>query len=155
MIDPELRQLYQEIILDHGKHPRNFGPLDPHSHKAMGNNPLCGDQLAVFAQVDGDGRIEGVNFQGRGCAISTASASMMTEILEGKTTADAEALFQAFHHLCTVDDDVSVPEHLEEDFERLQVLAGVRDFPMRVKCATLGWHTLDSALKGKDEISTE
>jgi nitrogen fixation NifU-like protein len=158
MLD-ELRELYQEVILDHGKNPRNFRKPDLVSHEAAGKNPLCGDQLVVFADVDGDGRIADVSFLGKGCAISVASASMMTEIVKGKTVEQAKALFKSFHRMCTEDGhamsggDDSADD--DEDVERLQALSGVRQFPVRVKCATLAWHTLDAALDGANEISTE
>lgn len=154
MLD-ELRELYQEVILDHGKHPRNFGALEGSNHMAHGHNPMCGDTLIVYLKVGQDGVIEDVTFKGQGCAISVASASMMTDILKGKTVEEAETLFHAFHEMCTRD-DAPLPEGVDEDaVERLQVLSGVREFPVRVKCATLAWHTMDAAVHGKEEISTE
>ena len=150
----ELRELYQEVILDHNKNPRNFGALDPCDHKADGNNPLCGDILTVYLIVD-DGKVADLRFEGKGCAISVASASMMTELVKGKTVDEAEKLFDAFHHLCTDADLPDVPEGLEDDMDTLQVLSGVREFPMRVKCATLAWHTMHAALAGESEVSTE
>ncbi|MFI4987767.1 MAG: Fe-S cluster assembly sulfur transfer protein SufU [Alphaproteobacteria bacterium] len=151
----DLRELYQEVILDHGKHPRNFRHPADANCEARGYNPLCGDQLTVYLKRDADGVIRDAAFEGRGCAISTASASMMTEVLRGKSAAQVKALFAAFHHLCTVGDGDAVPPELAEDAEKLQVLAGVRQFPMRVKCATLAWHTMNAALSGKHEVSTE
>ena len=152
----ELRDLYQEVILDHGKNPRNFRHPDDANREAVGSNPMCGDQLVIYLKVGADGLVEDVAFQGKGCAISMASASMMTEIVKGKTEAQAHALFEAFHHMCAgEDDEVSVPEGLEDDFDRLQVMAGVREFPVRVKCATLAWHTMEAARAGEHEISTE
>jgi len=151
----ELRDLYQEVILDHGKHPRNFRHPADSNCQAHGHNPLCGDTLTVYLKLDDGHVIRDVAFEGRGCAISTASASMMTEILKGKTEAQAKAIFDAFHHLCTEGDDVSIPPELEEEADRLRVLSGVRQFPMRVKCATLAWHTLNAAIAGKPEVSTE
>lgn len=151
----ELRELYQEVILDHGKHPRNLRHPPDANCEAHGHNPLCGDQLTVYLKLDNRGTIEDAAFEGRGCAISTASASMMTEILKGKTEAEAKAIFAAFHHLCTEGDDVTIPAELEEEADKLRVLAGVRQFPMRVKCATLAWHTMNAAMAGKPEISTE
>jgi nitrogen fixation NifU-like protein len=151
----ELRELYQDVILDHGKKPRNFGDLPGYNHLAQGHNPMCGDTLVVYLKVGDDGVIEDVSFKGKGCAISVASASMMTEILKGKPVDEAETLFHAFHDLCTKDDP-QVPEGVDEEaLERLQVLSGVREFPVRVKCATLAWHTLEAAVHGNDEISTE
>jgi len=147
----DLRDLYQEIILDHGRTPRNFGPLDGANRNSEGHNPLCGDHIEVHATVDKDGRIQDVTFEGHGCAISTASASMMTDAVKGKTVAEAKELFEHFHDLVTKDDVLP-----EEDMDKLMVLAGVREFPMRVKCATLAWHTLNAALQNEDEpVSTE
>ncbi|MEQ9642362.1 MAG: SUF system NifU family Fe-S cluster assembly protein [Alphaproteobacteria bacterium] len=156
MIDEGLRELYQEVILDHGKNPRNHRhPEDANAH-ANGTNPLCGDRLTVFLKLGPDGRIEDAAFQGRGCAISQASASLMTEIVRGRTEAEADALFDKFHRLCTDDDYVPAPDDVDEEaMERLQVLSGVRAFPTRVKCATLAWHTLNAALHGSKEVSTE
>ena len=147
-----LRELYQEVILDHSKTPRNFREIDNTEHQAKGYNPLCGDKVTVFVTVE-DGRLQDVGFQGAGCAISTASASMMTESLKGKTLEEAEALFGQFHGLVT--------GKLEsgdgtEDLGKLAVFAGVQQFPIRVKCATLAWHTLRAALdKTEEAVSTE
>ena len=147
----ELRELYQEVILDHSKHPRNFREPQKISHRAKGHNPLCGDRLELFLDIE-DGVIEDLGFQGAGCAISTASASMMTEILKGKTTEDAEKIFTAFHDLVT-GSEAPVDEEL---LDKLAVFGGVRDYPVRVKCATLAWHTLKAALTQEEEaISTE
>lgn len=151
----ELRELYQEVILDHGRHPRNFGALEGCNRTAHGYNPMCGDTLVIYLRVDGDGTIEDVTFKGKGCAISVASASMMTEILKGRTVEEAERLFNAFHDMCTKDDAEAPADVDGEALERLEVLSGVREFPVRVKCATLAWHTMDAAVQGKDEISTE
>ena len=154
MLD-ELRELYQEVILDHGKSPRNFRALENASHSAAGNNPMCGDALVLYLAVDESGLIHDVSFQGKGCAISVSSASMMTEILKGNTVEQAKVLFDIFHKMCT-EDDYLPPDDADEDvLERLGVLAGVKTFPMRVKCATLAWHTMDAALHGNQEISTE
>ena len=154
MLD-DLRELYQEVILDHGKRPRNFRHPDDANREAHGNNPLCGDRLVVFLKVDDKGVIQDAAFEGRGCAISTASASMMTEMLKGKTADQAHRLFEAFHQLCTSDDPGEVPADLADDLEKLQVLSGVRQFPMRVKCATLAWHTMNAAMAGDGAVSTE
>ena len=151
----DLRELYQEVILDHGKHPRNFRRPADANCEARGYNPLCGDQFTVYLRLDDRGVIRDAAFEGRGCAISTASASMMTELLKGKTEAEAKALFDAFHHLCTEGDGAAVPAELEEEVDRLRVLSGVRQFPMRVKCATLAWHAMNAAIAGKGEVSTE
>ena len=149
----ELRELYQEVILDHSKKPRNFREIENTGHQAKGHNPLCGDKVAVFVSVK-DGRIEDVGFQGAGCAISTASASMMTESLKGKSLEEAEALFGKFHDLVTGN---VASQGKTEDLGKLAVFAGVQEFPIRVKCATLAWHTLRAALdKTEDEaVSTE
>lgn len=144
----DLRELYQEVILDHGKRPRNFRALPAANRAAKGDNPLCGDRIEVFVRLGADGRIADAAFQGRGCAISQASASLMTELVRGKTEAEARALFDAFHGLCTSDDPAPPPPALADDFERLTVMSGVRHYPMRVKCATLAWHTLTAALDG-------
>jgi nitrogen fixation NifU-like protein len=145
MID--LRDLYQDIILDHGQKPRNFRPQDHASHVAQGHNPLCGDRVTVYLTVEGD-HIKDVSFVGRGCAISTASSSLMTEVLKGKSLAEADALFKAFHATVTGAETVpDMAEALEEDFDRLAPLAGVKTYPARVKCATLAWHAFEAALK--------
>jgi nitrogen fixation protein NifU and related proteins len=142
----DLRELYQDIILDHGRHPRNFHALDKPTHLARGHNPLCGDRVTVYLAVEGD-RIADVSFEGRGCAISTASSSLMTEVLKGKSIADARKLFAQFHARVTGDAAGEAPESLEEDIERLEPLTGVRAYPVRVKCATLPWHAFEAALK--------
>jgi nitrogen fixation protein NifU and related proteins len=141
----DLRELYQDIILDHGRHPRNFHRLPGASHFAHGHNPLCGDKVTVYLNLEGD-RIADVSFEGRGCAISTASASLMTEIIKGKTLAEAEALFKSFHAKVTGADPVALPSELEDDEERLEPLTGVRTYPARVKCATLPWHAFEAAV---------
>ena len=146
----ELRDLYQEVILDHNRRPRNFGSLPAANRQAEGHNPLCGDKVTVFLDVE-DGRIADVSFQGSGCAISTASASLMTEALKGRTVAAARELFQDFHDLVTTGAGEDSP-----DLGKLAVFSGVREFPMRVKCATLAWHTLLAALEEKHQpVSTE
>lgn len=146
----DLRDLYQEVIFDHYKKPRNFHALAAANHIAHGHNRLCGDQLTVYLQVDGD-VISDVAFEGNGCAISTASASLMTDALKGKTVAEAAQLFEQFHSLVTQDGAEPGPE-----LGKLEVLAGVREFPARVKCATLAWHTMQAALKDKAApVSTE
>ena len=152
MLD-DLRELYQEVILDHGKTPRNFRKPDNANCEATGNNPLCGDRLVVYLSVDENDIVKDAAFRGNGCAISIASASMMTQIVLGKTKAETEALYNRFHEMCTTDGEVDFSD--DEDIEKLLVLSGVRQFPVRVKCATLAWHTMDAALKGETEISTE
>lgn len=147
----DLRELYQEVILDHSKRPRNFGELLEANRKAKGHNPLCGDRVDLFLTVE-DGRIKDIRFKGAGCAISTASASMMTERLKGATVGEAQELFEQFHDLVTG----KSPGGPDPDLGKLEVFSGVKEFPARVKCATMVWHTLRSALEQKDEtISTE
>jgi nitrogen fixation NifU-like protein len=153
----DLRDLYQDIILDHARHPRNFRSLPDPSHFAYGHNPLCGDKVTVFMKIEDD-HIATVSFAGSGCAISTASASLMTEILMGKSLAQAEALFSAFHARVTTGETMSVAPELEDDTDRLEPLIGVRAYPARVKCATLAWHAFDAAVKGGavgDIVKTE
>ena len=148
---PELRDLYQEVILEHSKAPRNYRQLAEASQKAEGFNPLCGDHFTVFLDMDGDS-IRDIAFQGSGCAISKASASMMTQALKGKTRADAQKLFDKFHKLVTTGE----ANGDRNDLGKLAVFSGVSEFPVRVKCATLAWHTLQAALEGKQEpVSTE
>ncbi len=151
----ERRELYQEVILDHGRNPRNFGHPDQCNCKAEGDNPLCGDQLTVYLKLGDDNLVEEAAFEGRGCAISMASASMMTELVKGKTAQAAEALFDKFHHLVTDPDVDLLAAADDEDLEKLIVLSGVRQFPMRVKCATLAWHTMTAAIEGKATVTTE
>jgi nitrogen fixation NifU-like protein len=148
----ELRDLYQEVILDHNKKPRNFGVLEGATHEADGHNPLCGDELHVSLVLDGD-RVSDVRFEGSGCAISTASASLMTESVKGRTRQEAERLFEGFHELLT--GDPSRLERASASLGKLAVFEGVREFPVRVKCATLSWHTLRAALEGGDSATTE
>jgi nitrogen fixation NifU-like protein len=146
----DLRDLYQEVIFDHNRNPRNFREMDNADREVEGFNPLCGDRLTLFLKMDGDIILD-ASFQGSGCAISTASVSLMTEIVKGKTEAEAEALFKQFHEMTTGKEDVDL-----EAIGKLAVLAGVREYPARVKCATLAWHTLDAALKNEENsISTE
>jgi nitrogen fixation NifU-like protein len=138
----DLTELYQEVILDHNKRPRNFGVLPDATHRALGHNPLCGDKLTLYLQIDGD-RIAGVSFEGSGCAISKASASLMTDAVKGQSIDDVTAMFDAFHKMVTTPIDEPVDE---SKVGKLAVLAGVREFPARVKCASLAWHTLKAAL---------
>ncbi len=148
----ELSELYQEIILDHNRSPRNFRILEDADSQAIGHNPLCGDQITVYIRMDGD-RIRDVAFQGAGCAISKASASLMTEAVKGKTLAEAEDLFRDFHHMVT-DSPESLPDI--ERMGKLAAFAGVCEFPARVKCASLAWHTLIAAIKRERQpVSTE
>jgi nitrogen fixation protein NifU and related proteins len=152
----DLRELYQDIILDHGRHPRNFRAIADATHTAQGYNPLCGDRVTIFLTLDGD-HIADVAFQGRGCAISTAAASLMTEVLKGKTIAEAQELFAHFHARVTGGEDNPLPEPLAEEMERLEPLTGVKAYPARVKCATLSWHAFEAALKGAGDapVKTE
>jgi nitrogen fixation protein NifU and related proteins len=142
----DLRELYQDIILDHGRHPRNFRAIEHPTHSAKGHNPLCGDRVTVYLTLDGD-KIADVSFEGRGCAISTASSSLMTEVIKGKTLAEAQTLFAQFHAKVTGGEVHELPETLEDDGERLEPLTGVKAYPARVKCATLPWHAFEAALK--------
>jgi len=148
-MNPELRALYQEMILDHGRRPRHFGVPERYTHKQEAFNPLCGDRLTLYATVE-NGTVKDVHFEGKGCAISVASASMMCEEVDGKSCVDAEDLFGRFHNLVTGQANAG-------GMGRLEILAGVKDFPARVKCATLAWHTLDHMLKGDagEAVSTE
>lgn len=146
MSSADLRDLYQQVIMDHNKKPRNFHEMDDANHLAHGNNPLCGDALVVFVKLDGD-VIEDVSFQGSGCAISVASASLMTEALKGKTIAEADHIYQQVHKQMT-----------GEEFDptalgKLEVLGGVKEFPARVKCATLSWHTMHTAMDNDHDVS--
>lgn len=146
-----LRELYQEVIIDHGKRPRNFGALEGANHIKEGFNPLCGDKLTLYI-LEKNNIVENLKFEGCGCAISVASASLMTEMLKGKTRAEVDGIFNDFHLLVTEGHNVE----LEERLEKLAVLAGVAEFPARVKCATLAWHTLKAALADDPtSISTE
>ena len=144
----ELGDLYQEMILEHYKSPRNFGILEDATRAAHGDNPLCGDKIAVTLKMKGDS-VEDIRFKGSGCAISTASASLMTEAVKGKTKGQVEALFERFHKMVTGAGPA-------EGLDKLQVFSGVSEFPVRVKCASLAWHTVKAALEGKkDPVSTE
>jgi len=155
----ELRELYQEVILEHSKHPRNYREMATASRKVEGFNPLCGDHFTVYLDLK-DGAINDISFQGTGCAISKASASMMTQTLKGKSASEAEAMFAKFHDLVTGRAEKATGEGAgatrEESLGKLAVFSGVSEFPLRVKCATLAWHALRAALEGKEEaVSTE
>ncbi|HEY6971622.1 MAG TPA: SUF system NifU family Fe-S cluster assembly protein [Candidatus Angelobacter sp.] len=147
----DLRELYQEVILEHSKTPRNYRALAEANHKAEGYNPLCGDHFTVYLDVEEDGKIRDIAFQGSGCAISKASASMMTQSIKGKSREEAEQLFDRFHKLVTGQLHANGDQ---PDLGKLSVFAGVSEFPMRVKCATLAWHTLRAALEGKLETAS-
>jgi nitrogen fixation NifU-like protein len=151
---PELRDLYQEVILEHSKAPRNYKEPAGTNHKAEGYNPLCGDRFTVYLEMDGDA-IRDIGFQGAGCAISKASASMMTQSVKGKTRTEAHRIFEQFHELVTGHSHDGGSED-QAALGKLAVFSGVSEFPVRVKCATLAWHTLEAALEGQQEkVSTE
>jgi len=145
-----LRDLYQQVIVDHNKSPRNFGKLEDANREADGYNPLCGDKLHVYLKVGDNNMIEDVRFEGEGCAISVASASLMTEAMKGKNVEEFKSLFDGFQHMVTSD---LAEEPDEEGLGKLAVLAGVREFPSRIKCAVLCWHTMKSAIDGGDKVA--
>jgi nitrogen fixation NifU-like protein len=147
----ELNELYQQVILDHNKKPRNFRKLENANHTAEGYNPLCGDQLTIYVNVAGDA-VQEIAFEGSGCAISKAAASMMTQAVKGKTREQAETLFREFHSMVIGELDAEIDEN---SLGNLKIFAGVRDFPVRVKCATLPWHTMQAALNKQERVSTE
>jgi len=147
----ELSELYQQVILDHNKKPRNFRKLETANHSAEGFNPLCGDQLTIYLNLEGD-MVKEVGFEGSGCAISKAAASMMTQAVKGKSKEEAESLFQEFHSMVTGELNEETDEN---SLGNLKIFAGVREFPVRVKCATLAWHTLHAALNKEAQVSTE
>ncbi len=152
MLD-QIRDLYQEVVFDHNRNPRNFRVMEDANRKIEGFNPLCGDKITLYVKVNDEGVIEDLSFQGSGCAISTASASLMTEIVKGQTEEEAQHLFDIFHRITTGKNEEAV--NLEE-IGKLAVLAGVRAYPARVKCATLAWHSLQAALKNEaNTVSTE
>jgi len=152
----DLKQLYQDIILEHGKSPRNLGKCEGYSHDAKGYNPLCGDKVHVYLKLSKGKKVEGLTFEGDGCAISLASASLMTELVKGKSFEEAKEIMNAFLDMIKNTSEIQ-SNHLDEDQKtKLMSLSGVKQFPMRVKCATLSWHTLVSAMKGKkEEVNTE
>ena len=152
----DLKQLYQDIILEHGKSPRNLGKCEGYSHEAKGYNPLCGDKVHVYLKLDNGKKIKSLTFEGEGCAISLASASIMTESVKGKSFEEAKEIMDAFLNMIKNTSEIQ-SNHLDEDEKtKLMSLSGVKQFPMRVKCATLSWHTLNSAIKGKkEEVNTE
>lgn len=147
----ELSDLYQEVILEHNKNPRNFREIEGADREADGKNPLCGDALRVYVALDGD-TITDVAFKGSGCAISKASASMMTQAVKGKTKEDAEEIFEEFHRMVTGGLDIETDDN---NLGKLKIFAGVLEFPARVKCASLSWHTLHAALQGEEAVTTE
>jgi nitrogen fixation protein NifU and related proteins len=147
----ELSELYQQVILDHNKKPRNFRKLESANHTAEGYNPLCGDQLTIYLNLEND-LVKEVGFEGSGCAISKAAASMMTQAVKGKSKEQAENLFKEFHSMVMGELD---EENQENNLGNLKIFAGVREFPVRVKCATLPWHTMHAALNKEEQVSTE
>ena len=152
----DLKQLYQDIILEHGKSPRNLGKCEGYSHEAKGYNPLCGDKVHVYLKLDNEKKVEGLTFEGDGCAISLASASIMTELVKGKSYEEAKEIMNAFLNMVKNTSEIQT-NHLDKNQKtKLMSLSGVKQFPMRVKCATLSWHTLASAMEGrKREVNTE
>ena len=152
----DLKQLYQDIILEHGKSPRNLGKCEGYSHEAKGYNPLCGDKVHVYLKSDNEKKVESLTFEGEGCAISLASASIMTELIKGKSFEETKEIMDAFLNMIKNTSEIR-SNHLDEDQKtKLMSLSGVKQFPMRVKCATLSWHTLVSAIEGKKkEVNTE
>lgn len=151
----DLRELYQETILEHGKNPRNRCTPPGANRQAMGRNPACGDAFVIYLTVDDDNVVRDAGFNGEGCAISMASASMMTEIVKGKTLEEAQKLFETFQGMATGDDEVPTDGVDDDDLDHMQALSGVRQFPIRVKCATLAWHTMQAAANGKSSATTE
>jgi SUF system FeS assembly protein, NifU family len=147
----ELSELYQQVILDHNKKPRNFRKIEAPTHTAEGHNPLCGDQLTIYLDIENDD-LRDVSFEGSGCAISKAAASMMTQAVKGKTRQQVEELFKQFHEMVTGESDETEPD---ASLGNLRIFEGVREFPVRVKCATLPWHTLHAALNKREVVSTE
>ena len=141
-----LDELYQKVILNHNKNPSNYGVLDKHTYMAEGRNPLCGDQLTVYLNLNSDNTIEDISFEAKGCAISVASASIMSEVVKGKSIDEVDSLFEYFHRLCT-GEETENPVYQSDDIEKLKVLSGVKKFPSRIKCATLSWQAVQSALK--------
>ena len=152
----ELKQLYQDIILEHGKSPRNLGKCEGYSHEAKGYNPLCGDKVHVYLKSDNEKKVDSLTFEGEGCAISLASASIMTELIKGKSFEETKEIMDAFLNMIKNTSEIQ-SNHLDEDQKtKLMSLSGVKQFPMRVKCATLSWHTLISAMEDKkEEVNTE
>lgn len=148
-MNPELRELYQSVIIDHGKNPRHFKAIEGYTHKLEGYNPLCGDRLTLFLKVKDD-LIQEVGFTGTGCAISMASSSLMSEAIKGKSVQEAESLYRRFHNMLTSKE----PQTENEGIDKLAVLGGVKEFPTRIKCATLAWHTLKHALQNSEQLVT-
>ena len=152
----DLKELYQDIILEHGKSPRNFGKCKKYTHEAKGNNPLCGDQVQVFLKLNNEKKVEDISFEGKGCAISIASTSIMTELVKGKNIETAKKIVVDFLNMIKNTQEIK-SDYLDDDQKiKIMSLSGVKQYPMRVKCATLAWHTLSSAMEGKkEEVNTE
>ena len=152
----DLKELYQDIILEHGKSPRNFGKCEGHSHEAKGHNPLCGDQVQVYLKINNDKKVEELTFEGSGCAISIASTSIMTELVKGKSFDKAKSIVDEFLNMIKSGSEIKAKDLNEDQKTKIMSLSGVKQYPMRVKCATLSWHTLVSAMSGKKkEVNTE
>ena len=152
----DLKQLYQDIILEHGKSPRNFGKCEKHTHEAKGHNPLCGDQVQVYLKLNNEKKVEDLTFEGSGCAISMASTSIMTESVKGKSAEVAKKIVTDFLNMIKNTSEINSNDLNEDQKTKIMSLSGVKQFPMRVKCATLAWHTFTSAIDGKKEdVNTE
>ena len=152
----DLKQLYQDIILEHGKSPRNFGKCEKHTHEAKGHNPLCGDQVHIYLKLNNNKKVENLTFEGSGCAISIASTSIMTELVQGKSVEVAKKIILSFLDMIKNTSEIRSNELDEDQKIKIMSLSGVKQYPMRVKCATLAWHTLTSAIEGKkEEVNTE
>jgi len=152
----DLKELYQDIILEHGKSPRNFGKCEKHTHQAKGYNPLCGDQVHIYLKLNDKKKVENLTFEGSGCAISIASTSIMTELVKGKNLNVTKKIIEAFMNMIKNTDEIKSHELSDEQKTKIMSLSGVQQYPMRVKCATLAWHTLISAIDGKEKtVNTE
>ena len=152
----DLKQLYQDIILEHGKSPRNFGKCEKYTHQAKGHNPLCGDQVQVYLKLNNEKKVEDLTFEGSGCAISIASTSIMTELVKGKSAEKAKKIVIDFLNMIKNTSKINSNDLNEDQKTKIMSLSGVKQFPMRVKCATLAWHTLTSAIEGnKEDVNTE
>jgi len=152
----DLKELYHDIILEHGKNPRNFGKCEEYTHQAKGYNPLCGDQVQVYLKLNNEKKVEDLTFEGSGCAISIASTSIMTELVKGKSTEIAKKIIIDFLNMVKSTSEIESNDLDEDQKMKVMSLSGVKKYPMRVKCATLAWHTLTSAIKGeKEEVNTE
>jgi nitrogen fixation NifU-like protein len=152
----DLKELYQDIILEHGKNPRNFGKCDKHTHQAKGHNPLCGDQVEIYLKLNAENKVEDLKFQGSGCAISIASTSIMTELVKGKSIEVSKDIINAFLNMIKYSKEMKCKDLDEDQKTKVMSLSGVKQYPMRVKCATLSWHTLSSAInEKKEDINTE